>query len=75
MSKGYYLVGEYHEIPVYYSRKYGLALSILTNEFTEPTSLQKQTIIADLGGMSKIELMVSNYERSEKWEAKKNDSK
>ena len=75
MSKGYYLVGEYHETPVYFSRKHGLALGSRMDELTDPTPMQKQTIIADLGGMSKIELMVNNYERSEKWEAKKNGCK
>ena len=67
-----YLIGAYHEIPVYFSRKQGVMLSILKDELTEPTDLQKKMIISELGGISKIELMVTNYERTERLEANKN---
>ena len=67
----YYLVGSYHEIPVYFSRKQGVMLSILPDEFTEPTGLQKKMIISELGGMSTIDRLVRNYERTAILEAKK----
>ena len=75
MNQKYHLIGAYQTIPVYYSRIEGLLLCSGTEEFEEPTDLQKKMIISELGGMSNIERMVNNYERTERLEAKKNDSK
>ena len=45
------------------------------DELAEPTPIQNLEIIRDLGGISNIERMVNNYERTERLEAKKNDCK
>ena len=72
MSKGYYLVGEYHETPVYFSRTQGLALGSRMDELAEPTAVQNLEILRDLGGMKGIERLVNNYDRTARLEAKKN---
>lgn len=71
MNNKYYLVGAYQEIPVYYSTRQGLMLGSRMDELVEPTAIQNLEIIRNLGGISNIERMVNNYERSERLEAKK----
>ena len=71
MSKGYYLIGAYHETPVYFCTKQGLRLGSRMDELVEPTPVQNLEIIRDLGGMSNIERIVNNYERTARLEAKK----
>uniref|UniRef100_A0A6H1ZIP0 Uncharacterized protein n=1 Tax=viral metagenome TaxID=1070528 RepID=A0A6H1ZIP0_9ZZZZ len=66
----YYLVGEYNSVPVYYSTKQGIMLGSRMDELAEPTAIQNLEIIRDLGGMSNIERMVNNYERTERLEVK-----
>ena len=66
----YFLIGSYQETPVYYSTKQGLMLGSRMDELAEPTAMQNLEILRDLGGMSTIERMVNNYERSERLEAK-----
>jgi len=75
MNNKYYLVGAYKEIPVYYSKTEGLLLCSGTEEFEEPTELQRKMIVAELGGMKTIEQLVNNYERTKRLEAKQNDTK
>jgi len=67
----YYLVGSYQEIPVYFSRKHGLALGSRMDELRKPTAMQNLEILRDLGGINNIERLVNNYERSERLETKK----
>jgi len=74
MNNKYYLIGVYQETPVYYSTKQGLMLGSRMDELIEPTAIENLEIIRDLGGMSNIERMVNNYERTERLEAK-HDSK
>ena len=71
MNNKYYLIGAYKTIPVYFSRTEGLLLYSGTEEFENPTDLQKKMIISELGGMSTIERMVNNYERTTRLEVKK----
>jgi len=68
MNNKYYLVGAYKEIPVYFSTRQGLMLGSRMDELVEPTPIQNLEIIRDLGGMKGIELIVHNYEKSEKRE-------
>jgi len=75
MNNKYHLIGAYQTIPVYFSRTEGLLLCSGTEDFTEPTDLQKKMIISEIGGMITIDRLVRNYERTERLEAKKNDSK
>jgi len=66
----YYLIGAYQELPVYYSTKQGIMLGSRMDELEEPTAIQNLEILRDLGGMKGIELMVSNYERTERLQVK-----
>ena len=75
MDQKYYLVGEYETVPVYYSRSHGFSLGSRMDEVVEPTELERNEIIAELGGMSKIEQIVHNYEKNEVREAKKNGTR
>ena len=74
MNQKYYLIGEYQQVPVYYSKNHGFSLGSRMDDVVEPTELERNEIIAELGGMSKIEQIVHNYEKNEVREAKKNDS-
>ena len=68
MNNKYYLVGAYQELPVYYSTKQGIMLGSRMDELAEPTAIQNLEIISELGGMKGIELIVHNYEKSERRE-------
>jgi len=71
----YYLVGAYNELPVYFSTKQGIMLGSRMDELKSPTPIENLEIIRNLGGLNGIERIVSNYQKSERLEAKKNERK
>ena len=66
----YYLIGDYMNIPVYCNKEYKLVLGSRFIDFKKLPKVKQDLITASLGGMEGIELMINNYERSEKLEAK-----
>ena len=70
MNQKYYLVGEYKTVPVYYSRNHGFSLGSRMDEIVEPTEIERNEIISNLGGMKSIEQIIHNYEKNEVREAK-----